>query len=65
MSTLIRIRQNNTRSTVVRSVTVDSNLKDNAVLAMELIQQKSRSLGLDTMSLNEINDEIRHARHAK
>ena len=61
METLIRTRQRN----VHRNATIGSSLKDDAILALELIQQKSRLLGLDTMTLNDINNEIKQARYAK
>jgi hypothetical protein len=55
----------NVRSTIVQNMATGSSLKDNTLFAMELIQQKSLLLGLDTMTLSEINDEIKKARQEK
>jgi hypothetical protein len=65
MKTLTRARGSNVRPTVVRKAAICSSLKDDALFAMELIQQKSLLLGLDTMSLDDINNEIKQARYAK
>jgi len=64
MKTLTRTRDSNVRPTV-RNAAISSSLKNDALFAMELIQQKSLLLGLDTMSLDDINNEIKQARYAK
>ena len=65
MKTLTRTRCNNVCPTVVLNTAIGSSPKNEAIFAMELIQQKSLLLGLDTMSLDEINDEIKKARQKK
>ena len=65
METLTKPRRGTLRPTIAQSVAVSSNLKNTAIFAMGLIQQKSLLLGLDTMSLDEINDEIKQARQEK
>ena len=64
MKTLTRTRDSNVRPTM-RNAVISSSLKNDALFAMELIQQKSLLLGLDSMSLDDINNEIKQARYAK
>ena len=59
METLTKSRRSNVRQTIAQNTVIGNSLKDNAIFAMGLIQQQSLLLGLDTMSLDEINDEIR------
>ena len=65
MKTQTRTRGSNVRPTVVQNAAISSSLKDDTIFAMELIQQKSLLLGLNTMSLDDINNEIKQARSAE
>jgi len=65
METLTRPRHGNMYQTIAQNMAIGNGLKDKAIFAMELIQQKSLLLGLDTMGLDEINDEIKKARQEK
>jgi len=65
MDTLTKPRRSIVRPATAQYTTTGNSLKSNALFAMELIQKKSLLLGLNTMSLDEINDEIKKAREEK
>ena len=64
METLVKPRAGNVRTAKTRN-TANNSIKNDALFALELIQQKSILLGLDSMSLDAINDEIKNARQEK